>query len=252
MKKVLYTLLLLCIFNTAHALIVFHDITPNGNVIYNAGSGTPYSFTVLGNQYNLKYDGTGFHFYATVPTDNVIGAVTGSGDDLDGYTGAVDHITPTSSDWTNDAYKIPSFDWSTMLAFRIPAGSGNYKYAWLWISLDVNTSVTVFQYGYENVNNTQILAGQMSGGASEGIEEESALSTRMYPNPASHFVTIENTGLEMIEQVEIFDLSGKTLYNSMINSHKLTVDISAFVNGVYMVQARLHNGKMVVKKMIVE
>jgi hypothetical protein len=59
----------------------------------------------------------------------------------------------------------------------------------------------------------------------------------LYPNPASNIMTIENSGIEKISKLAIYDISGKRIYalnNNSINS--ISIDVSHFAKGMYLIE----------------
>ena len=62
-------------------------------------------------------------------------------------------------------------------------------------------------------------------------------SFTLYPNPANNQITIE-----VIENgnhiVELFDFSGKRLFQKNMNNKKEVIDLSSFQNGIYLVSVR--------------
>jgi hypothetical protein len=76
-------------------------------------------------------------------------------------------------------------------------------------------------------------------------------SFSVYPNPAGESVTISLGG--HASAVSVVDLSGKVVYaaSDVAGLDKLSVDVSAWNNGVYMVMVELSNGSKEVKKLMV-
>lgn len=61
----------------------------------------------------------------------------------------------------------------------------------------------------------------------------------VYPNPASSYITVKHA--EAIQQIEIFDLAGKLVYKSNVESMETSIDVSAFSSGVYILKATANN-----------
>ena len=73
----------------------------------------------------------------------------------------------------------------------------------------------------------------------------------IYPNPVSYMVTISAT--DEMQQLEVFDITGRLVKNLTLASEQVSFDTSIFPIGIYIVQARLkeggvQRGKLVVKK----
>lgn len=65
----------------------------------------------------------------------------------------------------------------------------------------------------------------------DNIEDISSNSLVVYPNPSSGKFFIESEFV--INQIEIYDLSGKLLYHISAHSDKIEIDISNFLSGIY-------------------
>jgi hypothetical protein len=64
-------------------------------------------------------------------------------------------------------------------------------------------------------------------------------SFKMYPNPVSNVLTISN--LEEIQNVTIYDITGKEMMNSNLNVFESQLDLSSFSNGLYLVKVSVNN-----------
>lgn len=54
---------------------------------------------------------------------------------------------------------------------------------------------------------------------------------KIYPNPANHFVTIDN--LETKSTITIYDMSGKLIFNKKFTEKKALINVAEFSKGVY-------------------
>jgi hypothetical protein len=61
----------------------------------------------------------------------------------------------------------------------------------------------------------------------------------VYPNPSNGYVTISANSL--INRVEIFDVSGKLVHTSSINSIQTTINTHSFEKGMYILKAQNKN-----------
>ena len=74
--------------------------------------------------------------------------------------------------------------------------------------------------------------------------EESLL--QFYPNPVKNLLSIESN--QIIDQIEVFDILGKKLYQrKSLNSDLVTVDFSKFVKGIYLVNISTDNKQRTLK-----
>jgi len=75
---------------------------------------------------------------------------------------------------------------------------------------------------------------------------QSDLKIDVYPNPTTGTITIEG---QEIEKIEIFDITGKRILEMLVNktNETISVDISAFNNGVYLLKVQTNLGVSVNK-----
>lgn len=74
-----------------------------------------------------------------------------------------------------------------------------------------------------------------------GIDENTVLNWNVYPNPSDHFVTVELNGNQLIEEVQLIDLSGRIVKNWWWNDEvKMTLEIDEIPSGYFML--KLVNG----------
>ncbi len=78
------------------------------------------------------------------------------------------------------------------------------------------------------------------------IENNDEIQTKLYPNPASEVLTIHSE--LAIEEVKIYDQTGKVFYNQKISSKNHTIYVNDFPKGLYVVQ--IETGKGIVSKQI--
>ena len=76
-----------------------------------------------------------------------------------------------------------------------------------------------------------------------GDVEETALA--VYPNPADNFVNIESKS--RINNIVIFDLTGKSVYSSVTETNMLKVNIDFLERGIYLMKLETENGTRVEK-----
>lgn len=63
----------------------------------------------------------------------------------------------------------------------------------------------------------------------------SSISISIYPNPAASWITI--TELTVGSQLSIFDITGKMMFSTVVNSNELTINTDGFTNGIYLIKA---------------
>ena len=80
----------------------------------------------------------------------------------------------------------------------------------------------------------------------EDIKEDNLIT--LYPNPTKNELKISSENI--INSIEIFNSLGQRVYQEKINSNTKTIDISSFVNGVYILGAITDNG--VIRKKVIK
>lgn len=91
-----------------------------------------------------------------------------------------------------------------------------------------------------------------SGSISEwniGIGENSGLITRVYPNPARDFITVES--VKEIERVELINyLNQKVLFQDDIGSKSARLSISNLLPGIYLLKAMTKSGEWGIMRIV--
>jgi hypothetical protein len=102
--------------------------------------------------------------------------------------------------------------------------------------------------------NTRVISGRIDIGADEyqgpnevpGISEIGTL--KVYPNPVSSKVTIELTTLNSHNTISILNIYEEVVFTTIIEDQTLSVDMSKFAAGVYLIMVNNHNLSKVIKK----
>jgi hypothetical protein len=86
-----------------------------------------------------------------------------------------------------------------------------------------------------------------------GINEHTLARMRVYPNPASHYLSFQlNSGNNALASIRIFSLDGKQVYDQqrICSQGKTEIDVSAFSSGTYLVafeaEGKTSSGRFVV------
>jgi hypothetical protein len=176
--------------------------------------------------------------------------------DLNGNVAESDYYTVTAADIS--AGKITVF-------FPQPVALGDGAY-YAAVLTEVSTTniirilndETVLQPWYASIihlindggtfSNGNALAIRMNMGVL-GLDNETATTVNVYPNPSSDVVTIESNMTE--GSIQILDLTGKVVASATVNSASTALNTSALTNGMYTVI--LSNGTSVeTRKFIVQ
>jgi len=79
---------------------------------------------------------------------------------------------------------------------------------------------------------------------------ETTQTFKVYPNPASDVVAIKGTNGSTFTSVQAFDITGRVVYASDATGNSLSIDVSNWNNGIYLVQIATENGVQV-KRIVV-
>lgn len=132
-------------------------------------------------------------------------------------------------------------------------GAGTY----LWSNGSVNPTtsmtptlstlytVTGTLNGCSKTINTFIIVQQCVG-----IEEFSRGAVKLYPNPASEFVTVEFKNELLDKTVELYDGTGKQVMIKTSTESLLNLNISSLNNGIYLMKVKLEEGYAIEKLVI--
>src|SRR5690606_26449901 len=101
---------------------------------------------------------------------------------------------------------------------------------------------------YNGVTRRNIARLNGDGGTTSVENIKDNFSFNIFPNPANDFVTI--THLPSGSKLKVMDITGKTVYNSVVQSEQTVINTSDFVNGVYIIQIE-NNGSISNKKLII-
>ncbi len=96
------------------------------------------------------------------------------------------------------------------------------------------------------------LAGCNAGTPMAVNDYQFSEAATIYPNPVSELLVIgyQLLGAEKRE-IKIFDVAGKEIFHSIINSNQSLIDVSKFENGIYFVQLQSEN-KTETQKLIIQ
>ncbi len=87
---------------------------------------------------------------------------------------------------------------------------------------------------------------------SMGISTFSNNSVSVYPNPATDVVTITNSSGGEISKVAIYDILGKKIYTLPNSLPIITIDVSRFAKGMYLIELSSGSNTKVIKKLILK
>lgn len=172
-------------------------------------------------------------------------------------------ITPNCQDGGGDVTALHSSNGAAanrMYSVEAFLGTEGNQYSWDWgdasaIETGIDPTHT-YAAGTFNVTLTDTIVGWTSN-CVEAITKstcdqpatigENITGFNIYPNPSNSLVTLEAT--ETISQVQLFDLTGKMVYNETVNAAKTQIDVNAMSNGLYVAKIKLVSGTVLNKQL---
>ncbi len=135
-------------------------------------------------------------------------------------------------DFDGSVLKTDSVDYASAATAPSDPERTGYTFSGWDIDFSNITSDTTVTAQYTAINNTS-------------VNRSSIVSTKVYPNPASSFITIENgTG----EQVIIYSLSGKIVKQFALVATNQTIEINDLQQGIYFIKVGEHTQKISIQK----
>ncbi len=228
------------------------------NDVVNVSVGTQNNFKVETLEYNTKY------YWKVVAYS---GADSSISDVWNFTTGsntlqAVNLISPANNSILN---KIPiKFEWNKGLAskYELQIDTSPEFTSTDFVSL-VNIDKTNFEYNiemktdtrqywrvrnYDDTNSSpwsEVFSFEFIG---LSVDEDNS-SISIFPNPVLTEIVIQNSGLETIKSIKIFDLSGKLVYITTDVNGNINIDLSNFTAGTYFVEMNIED-RIITKKII--
>jgi len=98
---------------------------------------------------------------------------------------------------------------------------------------------------FDNVWGVDSVAVACSGGTAAILETE-RISFELYPNPTQNNFSIQSELL--IDEIIIYDLMGSIVSKEITSSNVVDVDVTNFVSGVYIIEARI-GGQLIKKRL---
>lgn len=82
-----------------------------------------------------------------------------------------------------------------------------------------------------------------------GIEEQNTNALNIFPNPAQSIVSLNN--LAVGSRLQLIDITGKTVLETIVSSSEMTIDLNKINNGVYFVQLGNNSEITISKKLVI-
>lgn len=250
MKKLVVSLVALCMVNLVSAQINFNNIEPDAVVTTENEMGYPIYVYGVG-EWNAEFYIQNY-MYPDMPASSYVACfVEGAGVVVNpGDVQGMQCIKPLQegemiSGSSNFAVSegAPLFpviydaelhtQWlntTAFVGFQVK-NAGAVHYGWIKMSVNNNNTFTIYEYAYQTSANTPIAAGDKG---SVGIESAVVANTlSLYPNPATNNLTINFT--EKADIVKIYSVEGREMKSFVPSSLSETINISDLQRGVYFV-----------------
>lgn len=158
-----------------------------------------------------------------------------------------DTIAPLT-ELTYDTYVV-EFTYSEMsyFAFRYPISNGEYCYGWARLYWDwrKNTGI-LYDMAYCTIPNYPLKFGQKS--LTESLDDFSSNEMKLYPSPATDKVVLELPNGTVCKHIKIYSIDGRLL--KCQNDNFENIDISILPSNIYIVEANLEDGIVLVEKIV--
>lgn len=70
----------------------------------------------------------------------------------------------------------------------------------------------------------------------------SNIQLQAYPNPTSSAITVKASKGELIESIEVFDVTGRMVLATKANASNISINLAELTNGIYNVRAHTNKG----------
>ena len=138
----------------------------------------------------------------------------------------------------------------------IPVANSGNSNNWMTINYTITSGLShnfMLRFKRDNGNNLQDdlnIANLKFSESTLSNQEFGTKNFRIYPNPAQDFIKIESPDVNLIKNVEIFDMNGRLInFINKNSSQNLQIDVKYFDAGIYFIKLNLGN-QSVVKRFI--
>lgn len=124
-----------------------------------------------------------------------------------------------------------------------------YEHITVYDTLDVYNYVTVYDTTHLSTTDTLIVYQTTTNVNGNIIKSEISL----YPNPASNYINVEISNSNVIENynIKLYNTVGELFFDSQLTSDLLTIDISSYSKGTYILTLTDNWGQMIATKYVV-
>ena len=141
-------------------------------------------------------------------------------------------------------------------------GPKNSEYLWssgestktITVSPKEDTEYSVMVYNLLDSDTANVTVRVVDFDDSQIVEDSVSFEFLIYPNPTHGDLNIKISGLSNLSSIQLYDLSGKSLYSEIINkndqqSYIKTLNLSNYASGIYLLQL-VDNQRVITKKVV--
>jgi len=173
-------------------------------------------------------------------------------------TNYIDTINITITNFGNDTLEFEDFmdlsgtEFTT--DFNIDqklTGFDDYPFKIFYSPVDINEDSIIFNIKSNGGNLDFTLFG--NGKYPNSITNFNSTHIKLFPNPANHFINIESQGNQLIDFVQLFDITGRLMLNKVFNTKTSLAKLSlnGIKAGIYYLKIRSEENYFT-KRIIVE
>lgn len=108
------------------------------------------------------------------------------------------------------------------------------------------STVVLYVYNIKYPDDGKMMTFEIIASEVTSIEETLATQIHVYPNPASHFLTLENTSSKVLD-FELTDLIGKTVHKDFVDPHQnRTISLATYPRGIYFVRFNTNHTRKII------
>lgn len=124
-----------------------------------------------------------------------------------------------------------------------------YEHVTVYDTLDVYNYITVYDTTPVSTTDTLVVYQTLTNVNGNIIESEISV----YPNPTSSYINVRITNNNVIQNydLKLYNMMGQLLFDSLLTSDLLTIDISSYAKGTYVLALTNNFGQRVATKYLV-
>ena len=139
--------------------------------------------------------------------------------------------------------------WTSVDEFSFPAGTVGILYS--YHKPEGNYGIAKYRY-YIMSNGMALDSVDVQYNALLSVKPEKPASISVFPNPANEILNVNVENLSNSGSIAIYDITGKTVLNSLLKNGKNQLDVEALKAGVYFYTIRNNKDIIETKKLLIQ